>query len=236
MKVEFPIVNNKLAFIDFDRTMVAHTYSADYVKAEENNYFMECVYNLTVQEEEHANDRPLPCMQWYVKKLFDEGYGIYCLTHEIFNLRDQMKQEELKAFYPDIPMTYLTVDTPEHKIDMMKAVAMVECCDLSDVIFVDDLMSTVYQALLAGIDAKHLSDIVVMYEMQLLHQEQGVAIKPVDLNGEDIQISNESSHETVSDQAAETDMGISKLEMEQIFRECHKEVEKKAHPDLTNPD
>lgn len=178
MNTDFPNVNNKLAFFDFDRTLVMHSYSMDYVKARTESYLMECVYNLTAAEEEYANDRPLPCMQWYAAKLYEEGYGLYCLTHEIFNLRDKLKQEQLRKFYPNTPMTYLTVDKPEHKIDMMKAIAMTECCNLEDVIFVDDLMSTVNQAILAGIDGKHLSNIVAMYESQYFPQEQDTMIKP----------------------------------------------------------
>lgn len=190
MKVEFPKVNNKLAFFDFDRTLVAHSYSKGYLEERQNGYMTECFQALTVLMEEHAKDKPLPCMQWYVRKLYEEGYGLYCLTHEIFNLRDEMKKDQLKVFYGDTPMTYLTVDTADHKIDMMKAVAAVEECDLSDVIFVDDLMRTVNLAAEAGIDAKHLSDIVALYETQTEPYEQDMVKKPIALSwpeGEEIE-------------------------------------------------
>ena len=185
--MEFPNVNNRLAFFDFDRTLVAHQYSEEYTKAQADGYLMECVFSLTSLAVEHADDRPLPCMQWYVKKLAQEGYGLFCLTHEVFNLRDRLKQKQLARFYPDVPMTYLTVDTPEHKIDMMKAVAMTECCAFSDVIFVDDRMETVQMAKVAGMDAKHLSDIVVLYEQERDVQEQDILIRlmngaPVDVH------------------------------------------------------
>ena len=117
--MEFPNVNNKLAFFDFDRTLVAHTHSPEFMRDRGGNYFMECLHMLTNLEAEHAKDQPLPCMQWYAKKLFSEGYGLYVLTHEMFNLRNDLKMRELARFYPDTPMTYLTVDSPEHKIDMM---------------------------------------------------------------------------------------------------------------------
>lgn len=239
MKVEFPKVNNKLAFFDFDRTLVAHDYSKEYNKVD--NYLMECVFALTSLAEEHAGDRPLPCMQWYAKKLFEEGYGLYCLTHEIFNLRDQLKQDQLSVFYPDTPMTYLTVDKPEHKIDMMKAVAMTECCDFSDVIFVDDRMDTIYSALAVGIDAKHLSDIVVMYESQNAPQEQDVVIKPIGMNqtyiessdimtAADEKVSNMAVTEQESkltkrsfqDRLQGADAGISDEELGQLYGECRK--------------
>ena len=169
---------DKLAFFDFDRTLVAHAYPPEFLTVQQDSYFMECVWGLTALKEKHANDRPLPCMQWYAKKLFDEGYGLYCLTHEIFNLRDALKQEQLRTFYPDVRMTYLTVDSPDHKTDMMRAVAAVENCHLSDVIFVDDRMETVYQAQAAGIDARHLSDIVVLYESEMGRHEQDRILRP----------------------------------------------------------
>lgn len=61
---------------------------------------------------------------------------------------------------------------------MMRAVAYAEGCNLSDVIFVDDQMGTVSKAIRAGIDGKHLSDIAVLYESQIMPQEQAILIKP----------------------------------------------------------
>lgn len=181
MKVEFPKVNNKLAFFDFDRTLVAHNYSKEFMAARHEGYMMECYWALTALKEEHAKDRPLPCMQWFAKKLYEEGYGLYCLTHEIFSLHANIKQEQLKLFYPDTPMTYLEVDKPEHKIDMIKAVAMAEDCPLSDIIFVDDMQKTVAAAFHEGIDARHLSDIVVMYETREVPREQDMYIQATGL-------------------------------------------------------
>lgn len=178
MKVEFPNVNNKLAFFDYDRTLVAHTHSREFMAARKDDYMMECLYMLTALEEEHASDRPLPCMQWFLKKLHEDGYGIYVLTHEPFNLRNNLKQRQLEEFFPGIPIAYLTVDSPEHKVDMMRAVAVAECCSLSDIIFVDDQMATVSAAVRAGIDGRHLSDIVVLYECGQAEEEQEMFLKP----------------------------------------------------------
>lgn len=176
MDVNFPEVNNKLAFFDFDRTLVAHQYSQESLR-ERQSYYFECLRALTVLEDDHAHDRPLPCMQWYTKKLSDEGYGLIVLTHEVFNLRDQLKKDQLARFYPDVKMTYLTVDSPEHKIDMMMAIAASEKCPLSDIIFVDDRISIVNAAIREGINGKHLSDIAVLYESELAYQEQDMLMK-----------------------------------------------------------
>lgn len=64
-------------------------------------------------------------------------------------------------------MGYLTVDTPEHKIDMMLGVAMSKGIEPCDITFVDDKMDIVYKAIDAGIDGKHLSDIAALYEYEL---------------------------------------------------------------------
>lgn len=225
MEINFPKVNNKLAFFDFDRTLVAHTYSKEYIKASQESYMMECVYMLSGLKEEHAKDVPLPCMQWYTKKLFDDGYGLYCLTHEIFNLRDVLKQKQLKLFYSEAPMTYLTVMSPEYKIDMIKAIAMVECCDLSDIIFVDDRMDTINLALKAGINAKHLSDIAVMYETNLAAQQQDVELKQknyMDYVMEDPSLLDKVTYEECTARST----GLPNEDWEKIFRECRQMAER----------
>lgn len=225
MKVEFPKVNNKLAFFDFDRTLVAHSYSKEYMAARQNGYLMECVWALTALKEEHANDRALPCMQWYAKKLQEEGYGLYCLTHEIFSLHSALKQEQLKMFYPDTPMTYLEVDKPEHKVDMMKAIAMIECCPLSDIIFVDDLQKTVTAALDAGIDAHHLSDIVVMYETMEKPREQDMYIRARNLPTGDIPGLQEAIAKAEREVMESMGPDLSEKSLGETYEECRRLAE-----------
>ncbi len=221
MKVEFPKVNNKLAFFDFDRTLVAHSYSKEFMAARQEGYMMECYWALTALDEEHKNDRPLPCMQWFARKLYEEGYGLYCLTHEIFNLHDGIKQKQLKQFYGNAPMTYLTVDKPEHKVDMMKAVAMIEGCELSDIIFVDDLQKTVTAALAEGIDARHLSDIVVLYESQKDTHEQDVFIKAEGLPGDILG----DMDAIVAKAVEETETAAAERSHAEIYEECRRLAE-----------
>lgn len=209
MEIIFPKINNKLAFFDFDRTLVAHRYSQEALRERESYYF-ECLRALTALEDDHAHDRPLPCMQWYTKKLYDEGYGLIVLTHEVFNLRDQLKKDQLARFYPEVKMTYMTVDSPEHKIDMMMAIAAAENCPLSDIIFVDDMLSTVNAAIREGIDGKHLSDIVVLYESEIAFQEQNMLMKKQQLTGT----------KKPADIQKERELDIPDEEMNNMLREC----------------
>lgn len=220
MEMEFPKTNNKLAFFDYDWTLVVHNYSKEYLAAFVDGYLRDCYYMLTKLEEEHVNDKALPCMQWYVNKLFENGYGIFVITHEMNNLRDKLKQEKLALFYPDIPVTYLTVDCPEHKIDMMQAVALSEECDLSDVIFVDDRMETVNMAKAAGIDAKYLSDIALLYETRYAGWEQGTTLKP---KGFEEYIKEDPS--LMVKGIPEEVQGFSDEGLEDVFEECRRLAE-----------
>lgn len=182
MDVEFPKINNKLAFFGYSQTLVCHMYPVGYTKAAD--YFTDCTRFLTAPANEYTTDMPLPCMQWYAKELFDEGYGLYCLSCGASSLRDQFKKERLSAYYPDTPMTYVSVDIRKHKVDMMKAIAAAECCSPSDVIFVDSNMETVYEALAAGMDAKHVSVIAAIYESRKRPSiQQDAYIKPQGMDG-----------------------------------------------------
>lgn len=227
--MDFPKISNKLAFFDFDRTLVAHSYSREYAAARKDSFMMDCLYSLTALNEEHAADRPLPCMQWYVKKLFDAGYGLFCLTHEQSNLRDELKKEQLKTFYPGMPMTYLTVGEPGHKIDMIKAVAAAECCDLSDIILVDDRMETINEAQALGIDAKHLSDIVVLYEYGNMSEQQDIMIKPkgfADYVKDDPSVMDVILYEEIEAHGSgRVQEGIPDEELERAVRECRQLIE-----------
>lgn len=213
-------VGERLAFFDFDRTLVAHRYSREYNEDRAKGMFFDYLYMLTALEEEHRADKPLPCMQWYAKKLQDAGYGLYCLTHETSNLRDKLKQRQLAEFYPETPMTYLTVDMPVHKIDMIRAVAVAEGCELSDVVFVDDRMDTVNMALEAGIKAMHLSDVVLLYETRDEEKEQELELKKQAAAGE------ESGHV-----GQEDGMDLDG-EFADVFRECRLLAERNGR----NPD
>lgn len=201
-------IGEKIVFFDFDRTLVAHRYSREYNEDRAKGIFFDYLYMLTALEEEHKADRPLPCMQWYAKKLQDMGYGLYCLTHETSNLRDRLKQQQLMEFYPDTPMAYLTVDVPDHKIDMIRAVAAAEGCELSDVVFVDDRMDTVNMALEAGIKAMHLSDVVLLYETRDEEKEQELELKKRAAAGE-------QSSQAGLDDSLDLDGAFA-----DVFREC----------------
>lgn len=155
-----------LRFFDFDRTLCMHSYPDNYARVR-GDYYMDALYELQRQVELHKFDKPLPCMQWYAKKCHEKGDTLFCLTHEIFNLRDEYKQEFLKEHYADTPMKYITVDSPEHKIDMIRALAEVHKVSLFNCELIEDNMCTVNLAIQNGITGTHISNIVTMYENML---------------------------------------------------------------------
>lgn len=156
----------KVVVFDFDRTLCVHNY------VRKNNgdftYAQECEYALDNRRfmEEHGGDRPLACMQWYVKeKLSQPGTMIYCVSQEIFSLRDEYKKSFLARHYGG--MIYMTVDKPEHKIDLVLELAKRDGAQPCDCELIDDSLKTVYAANQAGINGRHISDIMYAYEMHL---------------------------------------------------------------------
>ena len=153
-----------LRFFDFDYTLCVHTMIVKEYMAGAD-YFKECLTELTKQKDLYRGSRPLACMQWYARKCHEQGDKLFCITHEIFNLRDKFKQDFIKQYYP--PMQYLTVDTPEHKIDMIRAIAEKENVRLTKCELVDDKIVTLNLAIASGIRGTHVTEIVQQYQDSL---------------------------------------------------------------------
>lgn len=155
----------ELVFFDFDRTLCVHDYSSDYQSLDD--YECECYAMLHEINNIHSKDKPLKCMQWFAKEVKMCDAKLYCLTHEIFNLRDDYKSKFIKKHYSETPMEYLTVDTSSHKIDMIKAVARMHNIPCDKCMLIDDKVQTIYEATKAGIQAYHISNIMLWFEEQL---------------------------------------------------------------------
>lgn len=159
----------KLYFFDFDRTLCIHKYKEK--RTGVSSYYDECRRCLDYGDEfmkEYGGDVPSKAMQWYVKKVL---YGPnanaqgFILTNEIFNLRDNYKKAFASTYYG--LANYLSVDSPAHKIEMMKAVADSMGVDWSDCQLVDDDLHTIYAANKEGMDGKHVSEVYAEYESVL---------------------------------------------------------------------
>lgn len=149
-------------FLDYDRTLFSHSYIAK--ASGDVGYETDAYIELSRlwREREHAGDKPLRCMQWYVESQRADGARLFVLTHEIFNLRDECKKRMAIRHYGIYE--YLAVDTPDHKIDMIRAVCKANDVEVSNAVLVDDMLSTVYAAERAGISGLHLSDVVVAFD------------------------------------------------------------------------
>lgn len=158
-----------LVFYDYDRTLVVHDYPMWYEKS--NSYIEEIISIIDENKNNkiYGNDKPLKCMQWHVDKHRKQGDKLFVLTHEIFNLRSKMKKEHISKWYGD-DLKYIEVDSPEHKIDMIIAIAEHLNVNRSECVIVDDRVDTLKLAARSGIQAIHVSN--VMYEFEeFLEQE-----------------------------------------------------------------
>lgn len=149
-----------IAFFDFDRTLFSHGYPS--VREGHPSYLEECSIELEHQEERHAGDRSIAAMKWLVATLQSQDIETYVITHEIFNLRDKYKQD--MAFKHYGITNYITVNSPEHKIDMMRAVLESKTTYPGMCLFVDDKMDLVYKSCEAGIRGLHISNIQALYD------------------------------------------------------------------------
>lgn len=112
----------KYKFFDYDQTLVSHDYPNWYY----NRDYKEEVKNMLSEykrSEIFNYDRPLQCMRWYAMEGLKLGTANISLTHEIFNLRSELKQNRLKEWYGDCNFSYYEVDSPEHKVDFILAFA-----------------------------------------------------------------------------------------------------------------
>lgn len=156
----------KLAFFDYDRTLITHAYPV--AGRRTLTYEEECYIYLSDSaiKERHSGDKPLECMKWAIQHLKKHDAVLFVLTHEIFNLRSEMKSITAREVFGI--ENYIEVDSPEHKVDMIKAIAKFHGVSLRSCLFVDDKMSTVYAAATEGIYAVHTSDITAAYEEYIL--------------------------------------------------------------------
>lgn len=155
-------ITPELVFFDFDRTLCVHDYPMQYQASD--NYEDDCYCMLNALDELHAADRPLKCMQWFARKLRDNGANLFCLTHEIHSLRDGFKIRFLKDNYADTPMQYIAVDSTSHKIDMIKAIARTCDVPLIKCMLIEDRMQTIIEANAAGIQSYHVSNVMLWSE------------------------------------------------------------------------
>lgn len=155
-----------MAFFDYDRTLCAHFYPSWYKPA---NYYEQVMFQLKNAHEIYKHDKPVTAMKKLVEQCYDNDVKMFCITHEIFNLRDDMKQKFLNSEYGDYHITYLTTNSAEHKIDMMRAYCDYFSIETRDVLFVDDNTGSLNLANIAGFRAYSISSVCADYEDFLLN-------------------------------------------------------------------
>lgn len=159
-------------FFDFDRTLCVHNYDG---KAKgPSTYYNECMNVLDPKlfDREYGGDVAPEYMKWYVGRVRANDCNlVYVLTHEIFNLRDEYKKRFALENYGIRPDHYLSVNSADHKVPMMQAIAGMFEAEPEDCILVDDSVNTLYEAEQVGIRGMHISNVMVEYEK---HMKEGV--------------------------------------------------------------
>lgn len=155
----------KLIFFDYDWTLINHNYPDFYVKRAGYADELHMLLNKEKFNSIYEGDTPVPCMQWYVEKSAKEGKKCICLTHEIHNLRNELKKENIAKWYPDITEFY-TVDAAEHKVDFMKAYADVHGIPVNSIEIVDDTISVINNAIKADMHGRTVTSIACEYDLR----------------------------------------------------------------------
>ena len=152
----------KLWFYDYDRTLCVHDYPKPGKQLSE---FENICTHISCPEAFTKGDRPSFAMKWHMNKT-DKEDKIFCLTHQLDNLRRDFIEKFLTYHY-DREIKYLATATPELKIDMILAWANHYSVSALDCYLIDDRMDTVYNACEAGINGIHVSTVFADYERYL---------------------------------------------------------------------
>lgn len=155
-----------LVFYDYDRTLVVHSYPEWFESSSDYMNDIMSILDKDKCEEVYGKDEPLKCMQWHVEKQKEQGNKLFVITHEIFNLRAPMKQQNIKKWYGD-GLFYLEVDSSEHKIDMILGMAKAYGKAAADCLLIDDKLATLQLAAAKGIKTLHVSNIMAEFEKTL---------------------------------------------------------------------
>lgn len=148
-------LKGKLVFFDFDGTLSEYRFLNRVGPEELTGEFL---YKLAF-ERIYDTIRPLATMQEVIKMLDPEK--VYILGAITLNTEIEEKYKWLEKYYPSIKReNMIFVNNTETKLGMLEAYRQKFNLDYKDIIFVDDMHSTIQRAEEMGFIAYHPSTFV----------------------------------------------------------------------------
>lgn len=147
-------------FFDFDHTLVSHEYPKDFSASD--SYFYNIYFRLLYGDYLYAKDRPVMPVVKFLEQKANLGERLFCLSHRIDNLGTPYILKTLKHYVPEA--MFYAVDSSEHKVDFMKAWAIVNNVPLPHITMIDDLQSVIHLCDRVGIKAINTVTLITMME------------------------------------------------------------------------
>lgn len=159
----------KLLFVDYDQTLVGHTYPVDYEMS--TDAYTDFLCQLT-RPDIHAGDTIVPAVAEYIRDAAKTGAKVYILTHALSNLRDRVIIDTVRRACPDVPnIELITVSQREYEVDMIRAVAVSRNVPILNCTLIDDVQNTIREAATIGIKTLRTVSVCAQWEANKVEKD-----------------------------------------------------------------
>lgn len=151
-------LKDKHVFFDIDGTLAEYRFN-DHVFGQADIGGQ--THDEIMNERIFTKSRPLKTMQNLIRKLAKNGTNLYVLGAKEMVEEVEQKHEWLDLNYPQIVFSNrLFVDNSEEKVDALIEFAEFNKIDRNDIVFIDDLVKTLWLVESAGFNAYHISSFI----------------------------------------------------------------------------
>lgn len=161
--IDMNLDNIKVAIFDFDDTLAIHK-DRDFLKhRSENeetylNFYLNAYLNPKTFYEDIESCNKSDSLYKIINILRNNGSKLYCLTGMKFSFHFKAKQNFIHSHYgKDIEV--IACYPQESKIDAVKIIQKANNCDLSEILFVDDIKDNVDQLNNLGVYALSIDEV-----------------------------------------------------------------------------
>ena len=155
--------NIKVAIFDFDDTLAIHK-DRDFLKhRSENedtylNFYLNAYLNPETFYENIEVCYKSSSLYKIINILKNNGAKLYCLTGMKFSFHLKAKQNFIHKYY-DNDIEVISCYPQERKVDAVKIIQKVNNCDLTEILFVDDIENNVYKLNNLGVCALLIDEV-----------------------------------------------------------------------------